>query len=230
MIFYFGTGDGICLSAIAKRRRKPAPPWSQTKCLTRLGYIHTRFKWTGWVIARGAKTVATSPPKRTIGARNRSWTCDFRLFKPALYHSELSWHLGKTWWGGMDLNHRVYPCGTRFTVWRLHRSATAPPKKLFWSRWRDLNPQPADYKSAALPVELHRLRKGCLFSVASQKRRRELHRPRRIWLTAYERYIRLNYWQIFSVLLVLLTELAFLPSIFDVAFVFHFIFTQDLGT
>ncbi|MDK2901117.1 MAG: hypothetical protein PWR14_21 [Thermosediminibacterales bacterium] len=26
-----------------------------------------------------------------------------------------------------------------------------------WSRWWDLNPQPADYKSAALPIELHRL-------------------------------------------------------------------------
>ena len=25
-----------------------------------------------------------------------------------------------------------------------------------WSRWLDSNPQPADYKSAALPIELHR--------------------------------------------------------------------------
>ena len=25
-----------------------------------------------------------------------------------------------------------------------------------WSRWRDSNPRPADYKSAALPTELHR--------------------------------------------------------------------------
>ena len=27
---------------------------------------------------------------------------------------------------------------------------------LLWSRWLDSNPQPADYKSAALPIELHR--------------------------------------------------------------------------
>ena len=32
-------------------------------------------------------------------------------------------------------------------------TANEPEK---WSRRRDLNPQPADYKSAALPIELHR--------------------------------------------------------------------------
>ena len=36
-----------------------------------------------------------------------------------------------------------------------------PPQKLFkkkkWSRLWDSNPQPADYKSAALPIELNRL-------------------------------------------------------------------------
>ena len=29
-----------------------------------------------------------------------------------------------------------------------------PPNK-FWSWWTDSNPRPADYKSAALPAELH---------------------------------------------------------------------------
>ncbi len=28
---------------------------------------------------------------------------------------------------------------------------------LDWSWWTDLNPRPADYKSAALPTELHQL-------------------------------------------------------------------------
>ena len=32
-----------------------------------------------------------------------------------------------------------------------------PSKSLVWSRAQDLNPQPADYKSAALPIELARL-------------------------------------------------------------------------
>ncbi len=43
------------------------------------------------------------------------------------------------------------------------RSGTLPYKKPaikkpyadFWSWWTDLNPRPADYKSAALPTELH---------------------------------------------------------------------------
>ena len=29
------------------------------------------------------------------------------------------------------------------------------PYKVFWSWWTDSNPRPADYKSAALPTELH---------------------------------------------------------------------------
>ena len=37
------------------------------------------------------------------------------------------------------------------------RSGICPYKiDLLWSRWLDSNPQPADYKSAALPIELHR--------------------------------------------------------------------------
>ena len=42
----------------------------------------------------------------------------------------------------------------RFTVcplWPLGNT----PILIFWSWWTDLNPRPADYKSAALPTELH---------------------------------------------------------------------------
>ena len=35
------------------------------------------------------------------------------------------------------------------------RSGTLPYIKFCWSWWTDLNPRPADYKSAALPTELH---------------------------------------------------------------------------
>ena len=35
------------------------------------------------------------------------------------------------------------------------RSGTCPLDIKFWSWWLESNPQPADYKSAALPVELH---------------------------------------------------------------------------
>ena len=34
-------------------------------------------------------------------------------------------------------------------------SGTLPDIKIKWSWWTDSNPRPADYKSAALPTELH---------------------------------------------------------------------------
>ena len=36
------------------------------------------------------------------------------------------------------------------------------PHENKWSWREELNPQPADYKSAALPIELHQLEKWCL--------------------------------------------------------------------
>ena len=36
----------------------------------------------------------------------------------------------------------------------------ATPPKLTWCRLEDLNPQPTDYKSVALPIELSRLNGG----------------------------------------------------------------------
>ena len=45
----------------------------------------------------------------------------------------------------------------RFTVWSIWPLWNLPIYLiLLWSRWLDSNPQPADYKSAALPIELHR--------------------------------------------------------------------------
>ncbi len=55
------------------------------------------------------------------------------------------------WWTRMDSDHRSLR--NRFTVcplWPLGNSSI-----LNWSWWTDLNPRPADYKSAALPTELH---------------------------------------------------------------------------
>ena len=40
----------------------------------------------------------------------------------------------------------------RFTVCPLWPLGKSP---IYWSWWTDLNPRPADYKSAALPTELH---------------------------------------------------------------------------
>jgi hypothetical protein len=59
------------------------------------------------------------------------------------------------WWERMDSNHR----SRRQQSYSLPPLATREhsPIKLYvlWSWWTDLNPRPADYKSAALPTELH---------------------------------------------------------------------------
>jgi hypothetical protein len=46
---------------------------------------------------------------------------------------------------------------TRFTVWP-GSPTPAHPLSLSKSQWTDSNPRPADYKSAALPTELHWLK------------------------------------------------------------------------
>ena len=49
-----------------------------------------------------------------------------------------------------------------------------PPYSICWSWWTDSNPRPADYKSAALPAELHQQvarPRGLNFSVANISRR-----------------------------------------------------------
>ena len=57
-----------------------------------------------------------------------------------------------TWWGKMDSNHRRH-CQQ---IYSLSPLATREFPHIYnWSWWTDSNPRPADYKSAALPTELH---------------------------------------------------------------------------
>ena len=49
-----------------------------------------------------------------------------------------------------------------FTVRAVFSRFTTPPHKYQWCRRKDLNPQPTDYKSVALPVELLQLKKWWL--------------------------------------------------------------------
>ena len=64
------------------------------------------------------------------------------------------------WWVEMDSNHRrlcrqiysLLPLATRAST---HVGSRLP----YWSWWADLNRQPADYKSAALPIEPHQHKK-----------------------------------------------------------------------
>ena len=58
---------------------------------------------------------------------------------------------GYFWWAGVDSDHRSQVTTDLQSV-PFGRSGTYP---YMWS-WRlESNPQPADYKSAALPIELH---------------------------------------------------------------------------
>ena len=54
------------------------------------------------------------------------------------------------WWGEMDSNHRSRST-TDLQSAPFGHSGISP----FWSWWTESNPRPADYKSAALPAELH---------------------------------------------------------------------------
>ena len=61
---------------------------------------------------------------------------------------------GGSWWRRTDSNHRrqsqqIYSLSPLAT-WVLLQI-----EKVRWSWWTDSNPRPADYKSAALPAELH---------------------------------------------------------------------------
>ncbi len=57
--------------------------------------------------------------------------------------------------GGSGWIRTIEVTDNRFTVCPLWPLGNTPTKK--WSWWTDLNPRPADYKSAALPPELHQL-------------------------------------------------------------------------
>ena len=62
------------------------------------------------------------------------------------------------WWGRVDSNHRrhcqqIYSLSPLATREHPHMNFASTAEK--WSWWTDSNPRPADYKSAALPAELH---------------------------------------------------------------------------
>ena len=66
------------------------------------------------------------------------------------------WNVLLFWWKVVDSNHRSH----RRQIYSLFPLATRETfhinfYQLDWSWWTDLNPRPADYKSAALPTELH---------------------------------------------------------------------------
>ena len=102
-----------------------------------------------------------------FGAGNRTWTCmSVTSHGPepcASANSAIPAMVEKNWWMGMDSNHRslrqrIYsplPLATREPIHVTCVELTIHFSRKQWSWWWDSNPQPADYKSAALPIELH---------------------------------------------------------------------------
>ena len=75
--------------------------------------------------------------------------------KPRSTIKKASYRTPFLWWERMDLNHR----SVAQQIYSLPPLATRELSHIqfdWWSRWTDSNPRPADYKSAALPTELHR--------------------------------------------------------------------------
>jgi hypothetical protein len=88
------------------------------------------------------------------GAGNGTRTRDVQLGRLTLYQLSYSRRANKKdraigWWRGEDSNLRR----RRQQIYSLPPLATREPLHDWSWRW-DSNPQPADYKSAALPVEL----------------------------------------------------------------------------
>ncbi len=75
------------------------------------------------------------------------------------------------WWRGEDLNLRRHPPADLQSAPFGHLG-TPPVSEWSW-RW-DSNPQPADYKSAALPIELRQRRKKT-YLVLKQNARQKIH-------------------------------------------------------
>ena len=103
----------------------------------------------------------TFPSCQILGAGNGIRTRDPQLGRLTLYqlsYSRLT-HLpcvppiGVCWWRGEDSNLRRLSQ----QIYSLPPLATREPLHTWSWRW-DSNPQPADYKSAALPVELRQQR------------------------------------------------------------------------
>ena len=90
-----------------------------------------------------------------------STQCGFRWFESTIYTIHTKEKQTSFWMaaflGGSGWIRTTEGGANRFTVCPLWPLGNTPifnfTKK--WSWWTDLNPRPADYKSAALPTELH---------------------------------------------------------------------------
>ena len=82
----------------------------------------------------------------------------WRFFMQSIKKRGRKANFATTWWRRVDSNHR----SRRQQIYSLPPLATRELLHMkLWSWWTDSNPRPADYKSAALPAELHQ-QMGCV--------------------------------------------------------------------
>ncbi len=88
----------------------------------------------------------------------RPFYLNYSLFSILHYLLNQPPALAEGWFGGRGRIRTIEAKRNRFTVcplWPLGNSPICNIAKIKWSWWTDSNPRPADYKSAALPTELH---------------------------------------------------------------------------
>lgn len=124
-------------------------------------FFRTLSFWVPFFSKRGLGSLLFPAFERKTGLEPATYSLEgYRSTKWATSAS-LSFGIS---WGRVDSNHRTLPRtdlqSVAIAAMRLPRYC-CPTGSVFWasvsSRWRDSNPRQADYKSATLPTELHRL-------------------------------------------------------------------------
>ena len=84
--------------------------------------------------------------------------------QPSVVNDEGLYLVGEDGFGPSKLNSNrftvcpLWPLGNSPIFFCLFTAIPCGVRIAFWSWWTDSNPRPADYKSAALPTELHQQR------------------------------------------------------------------------
>lgn len=119
----------------------------------------TIFQYDSFQVSLGGSgEIRTHEPLRVTAFRVRpvmTTSIRFQIKTPYIARYDSIYGV---WWTGVDSNHRKLS----WQIYSLLPLATREPvhinvRALLWSRRWDLNPQPTDYKSVALPIELFRL-------------------------------------------------------------------------
>ena len=127
-------------------------------------FFHRAGKTCGlphrWTAARHAPRLSGGKENRNPAQRVRFGKEEPRRARARTFKKSRSKaNFAPTWWRRVDSNHRsetqqIYSLPPLATRELLHMK--------LWSWWTDSNPRPADYKSAALPAELHQQLKSAV--------------------------------------------------------------------